>query len=138
MDVPDKNTIHTLNLNIWELMQPEEESFEDDHLFAMDHGRWVVVDQDDAGDEDEQVLFRTFVNASIGVKRYRMRSRGAPYMLILSTKDGESEPKVTITNQSGTFGLSRECTCLCPPPLQCGSSSQASHSPRLEGPGHGI
>lgn len=31
-------------------------------------------------------------------------------MLLLSTKEGESEPKVTICNQSGTLGLTRDIT----------------------------
>jgi len=39
-----------------------------------------------------------------------VRSKGAPYMLLLSTKEGESEPKVTICNQSGTLGLTRDIT----------------------------
>ncbi len=55
------------------------------------------------------MLFRTFVNAEIGSKALRMKSRGAPYLLILSTKEGDSEPKVTICNQSGTLGLTRDC-----------------------------
>lgn len=99
------------NINIWELLQPEEETFdEDDLLPRLDNQRWITVEQDDAGEEDETVLFRTFVNAAIGGKKYRIRSRGAPYMLSLSTKDGESQPKVTICNQSGTIGLTRDFT----------------------------
>lgn len=79
---------------------------------GLDNGRWVTVEQEDAGEEGETVLFRTFVNAEIGGKRYRMKSKGAPYLLLLSTKEGESEPRVTICNQSGTLGLSRECKQL--------------------------
>ena len=110
VDIPDKSTLNLQNLNIWELLQPEEENFEDDDILpGLDHSRWITVEQEDAGEEDERVLFRTFVNAEIGGKRYRMKSKGAPYLLILSTKEGESEPRVTICNQSGTLGLSREC-----------------------------
>ena len=113
VDIPDKNTLYRQNLNIWELLQPEEENFEDDDFaMGLDNGRWVTVEQDDAGEENERVLFRTFVNAEIGGKRYRMKSKGAPYLLLLSTKEGESEPRVTICNQSGTLGLSRECEQL--------------------------
>lgn len=98
------------NFNIWELLQPEEENWTDDDLLpALENGRWITVEQEDAGEEDETVLFRTFVNAAIGGKRLRMKSKGAPYLLILSTKEGESEPKVTICNQSGTLGLTRDC-----------------------------
>lgn len=97
------------NMNICELLQPEEESFDDNGLLpGLDNQRWITVEQDDAGEEDETVLYRTFVNAAIGGKRHRIRSRGAPYMLILSTKNGESQPKVTICNQSGTISLTRD------------------------------
>lgn len=57
------------------------------------------------------MIYRTFVNAAIGGKRNRVRSRGAPYMLLLSTKEGESEPKLTICNQSGTLSMTRNCEC---------------------------
>lgn len=67
------------------------------------------MEQDDAGDEGEDVLYRTFVDAAIGGKRRRVKTKGAPYILMLSTKEGESEPKVTICNQSGTLGITRDC-----------------------------
>ncbi|KAL8814353.1 MAG: hypothetical protein Q9223_006409, partial [Gallowayella weberi] len=99
------------NINIWELLQPEEETFEEDDILPeSDNQRWITIEQDDAGEEDETVLYRTFVNAAIGSKRYRIKSRGAPYMLIISTKDGESQPKITICNQSGTMSLTRDFT----------------------------
>lgn len=108
VDPPEKNTLVCQNCNIWELLQPEEETYdEEDLLPALENGRWITVEQDDAGEEHEQVLFRTFVDAAIGGKRHRMRSKGAPYMLLLSTKEGESEPKVTLCNQSGTLSLTR-------------------------------
>lgn len=111
VDAPDRATLLEQNYNIWELLQPEEETYDDEDLLpGLENGRWITVEQDDAGEEDEQVLFRTFVNAAIGGKRYRMRSKGAPYLLILSTKEGESEPKVTLCNQSGTLGLTRDFT----------------------------
>ena len=99
------------NYNIWEFLQPEEETRDDDDLLpGLENGRWITVEQDDAGEEDETVIFRTFVNAAIGGKRSRVRSRGAPYLLLLSTREGESEPKVTICNQSGTLSLTRDIT----------------------------
>lgn len=98
------------NYNIWELLQPEEESYDDEDLLpGLDNGRWITVEPDDAGEEDEKVLFRTFINAAIGGKKTRINSQGSPYMLLLSMKQGESEPKVTICNQSGSLGLSRDC-----------------------------
>ena len=111
VDAPEKDTLLCQNYNIWELLQPEEETYDDEDLLpGLENGRWITVEQDDAGEEDEQVLFRTYVNAAIGGKRYRMRSKGAPYMLLLSTKEGESEPKVTLCNQSGTLCLTRDFT----------------------------
>ena len=98
------------NCSIWELLQPEEENHDDEDLLpGLDNGRWITVEHDDAGDEDEKVLFRTFVNAAIGGKRTRINSQGSPYLLLLSIKKGESEPKVTICNQSGSLALSRDC-----------------------------
>ena len=89
--------------------------------------------QDDAGEEDETVIFRTFVNAAIGSRKTRVRSKGAPYMLILSTKDGESEPKVTICNQSGTLGLSRDLTIDDVPErvIPSGPSAQVNEAVQL-------
>ena len=89
-------------------MQADEDSFVQD-LFELDNGRWITVEQGDAGQLNEKVLFRTFVDAAIGGRGRRVHSKGAPYMILLSILAGESEPKVTITNQSGTLGLSRDC-----------------------------
>lgn len=89
------------NYDIWELLQPEEENYEDDNnelLPGLKNARWITVEQNDAGEEDETVLFRTFVDAAIGGKTKRIWSQGSPYMLLLSIKEGESEPQVT-----GTF-----------------------------------
>lgn len=111
VDAPEKDTLLCQNYNIWELLQPEEETYDQEDLLpGLENGRWITVEQDDAGEEYEEVFFRTFVNAAIGGKRHRMRSKGAPYMLLLSTKEGESEPKVTLCNQSGTLCLTRDFT----------------------------
>ena len=111
VDAPERDTLLAQNYNIWELLQPEEETYDEDDLMpGLENGRWITVEQDDAGEQDEQVLFRTFVDAAIGSKKYRMRSKGAPYMLLLSTKEGQSEPKVTLCNQSGTLSLTRDFT----------------------------
>lgn len=89
----------------------DEEQFRSNDILTawMDDWRWITVDKDDAGEEDEKVLFRAFVNATIGSKRHRIRSKGAPYMLLLYTKKGESEIQVTISSQSGSCGLNRSC-----------------------------
>ena len=110
VDAPDRGTLLQQNSDIWERLQPEEESYNDDALLGLENGRWITVEQDDAGDETEQVLFRTFVNAAVGRKTHRMRSKGAPYLLLLSIKEGESEPKVTFCNQSGTLCLTKDFT----------------------------
>lgn len=110
VDTPEKETFIKQNCDIWEHLQPEEEKFDDDDfLLGLENGRWITLEQEDAGDESEMVLFRTFVNAAIGSRKVRFKSKGAPYMLILSTKDGESEPRVTLCNQSGTLCLTRAC-----------------------------
>lgn len=91
-------------------MQPEEASeIGVDLDRGLDNLRWITVEQEDAGSEQEKVLHRTFVNASIGGKKSRMRTKGAPYMLLLATREGESEPKIVLCNQSGTLCLERNC-----------------------------
>lgn len=114
------------NLAIWEPLQPEEAS---GHLsefsFGLENARWIAVDQDDAGSEDERVLYRTFVNAGIGGKKLRIRTKGAPYMLLLATKEGESEPRIILCNQSGTLCLQRDCK---PALRHVGSSSNIAYS----------
>lgn len=114
VDIPDQQTLkeQKIDCSIWEHLQPEEEAHDDDDLLLLplDNSRWITVERDDAGEEGEDVLFRTFVDAAIGGKKRRVRSKGTPYMLILSTKEGESEPKVTLCNQSGSLGITRDFT----------------------------
>lgn len=109
VDIPDYATTHSQNLDIWEPVQPEETTGNECQASSPGNICYITVELEDAGNEDEQVIFRTFVNAGIGSKKLRMRTRGAPYMLLLSTRYGESEPKVTICNQHGTFCLQRDC-----------------------------
>ncbi|KAL3452796.1 hypothetical protein BJX65DRAFT_292755 [Aspergillus insuetus] len=112
VDIPDTAIIFQQNLDLWEPVQPDENfcSTTEDQLYALENIRYTTVELEDAGAEEERVVLRTFVNAGIGGKKLRMRFKGAPYMLLLSTIDGESEPKVTICNQSGTLCLQRNFT----------------------------
>ncbi|KAE8362527.1 hypothetical protein BDV27DRAFT_159671 [Aspergillus caelatus] len=109
LDVPEYSIIQSQNIDIWEPLQPEEAAEKgSDSIIGLNNVRWATVDLEDAGDEEERVFYRTFVNAGIGSKRLRMRTKGAPYMLLLSAREGESEPKITICNQSGTLCLQRD------------------------------
>ncbi|RAK77588.1 uncharacterized protein BO72DRAFT_428314 [Aspergillus fijiensis CBS 313.89] len=110
VDVPDYAAIHSHNQEILETIQPEESTGNINPILGLGDVRYTTVEIEDAGNEDEQVFFRTFVNAGIGSKKLRMRTKGAPYMLLLSTKEGHSEPKITICNQMGTFCLQRDFT----------------------------
>ncbi|KAJ5225670.1 hypothetical protein N7468_006895 [Penicillium chermesinum] len=99
-------------------IQPEETSEASSELgWGHDHARWITVNQEDGGTEEERVIYRTFVNAGIGAKTSRLRTRGAPYLLLLATKDGESEPKIIICNQSGSLCLQRDFEQGDLPPL---------------------
>ncbi|KAL4920066.1 hypothetical protein BDW62DRAFT_177519 [Aspergillus aurantiobrunneus] len=110
-DIPDATIINLHNLDIWEPVQPEEtSSSSQENPFILENVRYTTVELEDAGTEEERVILRTFVNAGIGGKKLRMRTKSAPYMLLLSTIDGESDPKITICNQSGTFCLQRDFT----------------------------
>ncbi|KAJ5835446.1 hypothetical protein N7447_001472 [Penicillium robsamsonii] len=118
IDIPEPSTLHAQNHAIWESMQPEEiwDGGIDLDL-GLDNLRWIAVDLEDAGSEHEKVLYRTFVNASIGGKRSRVRAKGTPYMLLLVTREGESEPKIVFCNQSGTLCLERDFVLDDLPPL---------------------
>ncbi|GAB1190984.1 hypothetical protein APSETT444_000152 [Aspergillus pseudonomiae] len=101
LDVPECSIMQSQNLDIWEPLQPEEAAEKgSDSIIGLNNVRWATVDLEDAGDEEERVFYRAFVNAGIGSKKLRMRTKGAPYMLLLSAREGESEPKITICNQS--------------------------------------
>jgi hypothetical protein len=76
---------------------------------GLDSSRWVAVNLEDAGSEQEKVLYRGFVNAGIGGKKCRMRTKSAPYLLLLATREGESEPMIVLRNQSGSLCLERNC-----------------------------
>ncbi|KAK1140607.1 hypothetical protein N8T08_010245 [Aspergillus melleus] len=79
VDIPEYSTIYSQNLDLWESLQPEEELGNDSYsLLGIENVRWIAVDQDDAGNEEEKVLFRTFVNAGIGSKKLRMRTKVVP------------------------------------------------------------
>ncbi|KAL3463908.1 hypothetical protein BJX64DRAFT_298666 [Aspergillus heterothallicus] len=111
VDIPDTAIISQQNLDIWEPIQPDETFLTSpESLLDLENVRYTTVELEDAGAEEERVLLRTFVNAGIGGKKLRMRFKGAPYMLLLSTIYGESEPKITICNQSGTLCLQRNFT----------------------------
>lgn len=70
-------------------------------------GRWFEIDQGNAGEKDEKLIFRTFVNAQLGSKDARSKSCNAPYMLVLWTGARESELFISLCNQRGTVNLSR-------------------------------
>jgi hypothetical protein len=80
-----------------------------DLSLGLDNLRWIAVNLEDAGSEQENVLYRTFVNAGIGGKKFRVRTKSAPYLLLLATREGESEPKIVLRNQSGSLCLERNC-----------------------------
>lgn len=73
----------------------------------LDAQRWFSIDNADCGFSHENLLFRTFVNAQIGSKDERVKTQDAPYMLILWTKQGESEIFISLCNQRNTLNLSR-------------------------------
>lgn len=92
------------NFSVWEKLQPMEdlsqvEEAPEQDRSPKDPSRWFTIEEDHAGDEDERVLFRTFVNAEVGLRRFRTKTHGAPYMLVVWAKSGESEPKMTLCNQ---------------------------------------
>lgn len=94
------------------ISQPFQRNAYDDvePLPPRDHGLWITVEDDNAGEDNEKVLFRTFIDTTIGGKKRHVRSKGAPYMVILSAKHGESEPRVTLCNQSCSLGVTRDLT----------------------------
>ncbi|KAJ5776675.1 uncharacterized protein N7511_001686 [Penicillium nucicola] len=118
VDIPEPSSLQSQSLEIWEPMQQEEISDTIvDLSLGLDNSRWISVDIEDAGSEQEKVLYRTFVNAGIGGKKSRIRTKSAPYLLLLATREGESEPKIILRNQRGSFCLERSFTLNDIPPL---------------------
>ncbi|KAI4185196.1 MAG: hypothetical protein LQ346_005959 [Caloplaca aetnensis] len=72
--------------------------------------RWITIDKDHGGFENEKVMFRCWVNAQIGQRDERSKSSSAPYVLLLWTKAGESEIFISLINQKDTVNLSRKLT----------------------------
>lgn len=108
-----------LNYNIWERLEPaEEDLLQRSHSSGLseildeDPQRWITVNEEDAGLSEEHIVFRGFVNAKIGGKLQRIRTTGTPYLLLVSGKEGESEPIVTLINQTGSLCLSKDCKSL--------------------------
>ena len=110
-NAPDNEAMEDpdLSFRIWEPLQAQEDELGDDFGEPFNN-RWVTVQQGDAGALNEKALYRTFVDAAIGGRGRSVYQKGAPYLFVLSTKEGESEPKVTICNQSGTLCLTRDFT----------------------------
>ena len=107
LSAPHERLLRCRNANLWEILQPEEEGFA--YKSRSDNARWVTVREERAGARDEKVLLRSFVDAEIGSDSSRVDCEGTPYMLLLWHKRGESEPKVTLCNQSGSLELTKDC-----------------------------
>lgn len=98
------DAVPRINYNLWERCEPGLVQSSG----VVDPQRWIRIHAEDAGHSDEILMFRGFVNARIGHKQ-RTKSTGAPYLLIVSGRIGDSEPTVTLCNQSGSLYLSRHC-----------------------------
>ena len=70
--------------------------------------RWFEIDQDNAGMQHEKVLYRTFVNAQLGERSNRSKSRSAPYMLLLWTAADSCDIFISLCNHRGSVNLSRK------------------------------
>ena len=77
----------------------------DDPISAL---RWFEIDQDNAGMQNEKVLFRTFVNAQLGNRNIRSKSPSAPYMLLLWTAAETCDMFISLCNQRRSVNLSRK------------------------------
>jgi hypothetical protein len=103
--------VYDLNFSIWEQRDVAEDGISDFLARPRDPQRWLRVHEEDAGQEDERLLFRAFVNASIVVsKDRRARTTGAPYMLLLWAIVGKGEPQVTLRNQTGSMAFTGDFT----------------------------
>ena len=69
--------------------------------------RFMVVDIQHACHPSERVIYRKFINAQFGTHGFPTRSLTAPYILLLSCRDGSSDLLISLINQHGTINLSR-------------------------------
>lgn len=100
------------DVDMLKVFEPEVPLVAQDTLIEEDVGRWITVHEGDAGNQSEQVLSRTFVDASIGPGNRTVYNQGAPFLLSVFTRDGESEPQITICDQLGTWSFTHGCTYL--------------------------
>jgi len=98
-----EDVVPSINFNLWE--SSERTSFHSGG--GLDPRRWIRLHSKDAGNSDETVVFRSFVNARLGSQR--AKSTGAPYLLVISGRVGESDPRITLCDQTGKLYLSRDC-----------------------------
>jgi len=107
----EQETASTTNLHLIENFKQAIEA-EDLVPMSMDDlaspHRWVEVDQDNCGFQNERILYRTFVDAQLGTKSQRSKSSSAPYMLLLWTKATLSDLFVSLCNQRGTVNLCKK------------------------------
>lgn len=105
-NVPLKYDLHLLE-SFEQTIEAEESipTAMDDPVPAL---RWFKIDQDNAGMQQEKVLFRTFVNAQLGSRYDRSKSASAPYMLLLWTAADDCDIFVSLCNHRGSVNLSRK------------------------------
>ena len=105
-DTPLKYDLHLFE-NFEQTIEAEESipAAMDDPVSAF---RWFEIDQDNAGMQQEKVLFRTFVNAQLGSSYFRSKSPSAPYMLLLWTAADDYDISISLCNQQGSVNLSRK------------------------------
>lgn len=107
----DGNVLLKYDLHLLESFEQTIEAEEnvpeamDDPITAL---RWFEIDQDNAGMQNEKVLFRTFVNAQLGSRSGRSKSPSAPYMLLVWTAADECDIFVSLCNHRGSVNLSRK------------------------------
>ncbi|KAL8712594.1 MAG: hypothetical protein Q9220_003125 [cf. Caloplaca sp. 1 TL-2023] len=111
--IPDTATLLKQDLSLLESFEQTVEAKENEPR-AMDDlttsQRWITIDKDHGGFQNEKILFRSFVNAQIGQRNERSKSSNAPYVILLWTKSGESEISVSLCNHRDTLNLSRKLT----------------------------
>ncbi|KAH0608349.1 uncharacterized protein H6S33_001483 [Morchella sextelata] len=106
VSVPSVSSLDPASFAIWERIAHEELDTGSIFEHALDSHRWITIKDEHAGSDNEEVLYRSFVQAQIGCRAMRLLVEDTDYLLVLVVPSEQTEPIMVLSNQAGTMNLS--------------------------------
>ncbi|KAI5840975.1 hypothetical protein DFP73DRAFT_609400 [Morchella snyderi] len=106
VSVPNISSLDPASFAIWERIAHEELDPASIYGHALDSHRWITIKDEHAGSDNEEVLYRSFVQAQIGRRAMRLLVEDTDYLLVLVVPSEQTEPIMVLSNQAGTMNLS--------------------------------